>query len=441
MKKETTRKKNIVYCAHLSKVFNLRFSLVVFILLVFPFRIVAQHYSPLSVDGTWSTASSDGFTPRYALSSTVVDGKIYVIGGEGNFDFLNTLEIFDPATNTWSTPTTTGTFTPHFGHTSSAVNGKIYVFGGTTAPTLYDSNIYVFDPGTNNWSTIVPREGATFTPRWDLTSCVLDGKIYVIGGDTGEIFYPYTPSNIVEVFDPATATWSRPAITDTMRTLNFLNCHVINGKIYAVGTIDDKHYSVITQVFDPVTNKWSTIEPIGKPSSRIYFTSSVLNEKIYIIGQVTPDIEMFDPLTNTWTTLSTTGSFTQRSYLTSSTVGGKIYVMGGEGSGEYWLNTNEVFTPATSEVKNNNYSPLSIFCFPNPITTETHITYSLPKRSDVQLRAFDMTGKLAATIASETDDSGSHEVLWDTRSLPTGSYVIELSACGETVSKIIEIVK
>lgn len=44
-------------------------------------------------------------TARWSHSISVVDGKIYVIGGSSNYGrgALSTLEVYDPATDTWST--------------------------------------------------------------------------------------------------------------------------------------------------------------------------------------------------------------------------------------------------------------------------------------------------------------------------------------------------
>src|SRR4051812_16901990 len=82
------------------------------------------------ISGTWSAAASEGFTPRADLTSCVVNGKIYAIGGWDSIGVLNTLEVYDPSTNTWSTPQTTGTFTARAYLSSCVVGDKIYVIGG-----------------------------------------------------------------------------------------------------------------------------------------------------------------------------------------------------------------------------------------------------------------------------------------------------------------------
>jgi len=47
----------------------------------------------------------------------------------GNFS-ANVIDKYDPETNVWTRLKTTGTFTSRFGLTASVVNNKIYIIGG-----------------------------------------------------------------------------------------------------------------------------------------------------------------------------------------------------------------------------------------------------------------------------------------------------------------------
>ena len=112
---------------------------------------------------SWVTESSGNYIPRQHLTSAVVDGKIYVMGGENDTsNELAVLEVFDPATNTWSTPVTTGTLTPRKSPASAVVNNKIYVIGGENQNGPLNT-LEVFDPATNVWST--PATSGDFYPR------------------------------------------------------------------------------------------------------------------------------------------------------------------------------------------------------------------------------------------------------------------------------------
>ena len=75
----------------------------------------------------WNT-KADMTTARIGLTSSVVNGKIYAIGGWDIRGTFSTVEEYDPATDTWTTKTSMPTARAYL--TSSAVNGKIYAIGG-----------------------------------------------------------------------------------------------------------------------------------------------------------------------------------------------------------------------------------------------------------------------------------------------------------------------
>ncbi|MCK4307320.1 T9SS type A sorting domain-containing protein [candidate division WOR-3 bacterium] len=61
----------------------------------------------------------------------------------------------------------------------------------------------------------------------------------------------------------------------------------------------------------------------------------------------------------------------------------------------------------------------SIFAFsqnsPNPVISETHIEYALPKTARVTLMIYDLTGRLVKTLVNEEIETGYHTVSWDGR--------------------------
>jgi hypothetical protein len=71
-------------------------------------------------------------TPRSAPAVTLTDGRVLFSGGLGNQSALSIVEIYDPATNTWSTaPSLT---IPRGIHTATLLaNGEIVVAGGISA--------------------------------------------------------------------------------------------------------------------------------------------------------------------------------------------------------------------------------------------------------------------------------------------------------------------
>ena len=88
----------------------------------------------------------------------------------------NSVYEYDPVADTWDT-TKTPMPTARFNHSSAVVDGKIYVFGGATNNTLSPiSSVEVYDPVSDSWDT-------TKTPmpiaKCLHTSSASNGKIYI----------------------------------------------------------------------------------------------------------------------------------------------------------------------------------------------------------------------------------------------------------------------
>ncbi len=52
---------------------------------------------------------------------------------------------------------------------------------------------------------------------------------------------------------------------------------------------------------------------------------------------------------------------------------------------------------------------------PNPFNPATTITYELPKPGEVEVRVFNVTGRLVRTLSTGVMDGGRHEIGWDGR--------------------------
>nr|QEO74579.1 hypothetical protein [uncultured bacterium] len=105
------------------------------------------------------------------------DGKVYAIGGRDLQVQLITgrMDVLDVATGTWSVgpslPTARG------GAGAAVINGSIYVVGGeTTTHAFADAEAY--DTALGTWSVLPPMPG----PRHGVGVVAVDGSLYVEGG-------------------------------------------------------------------------------------------------------------------------------------------------------------------------------------------------------------------------------------------------------------------
>ena len=98
------------------------------------------------------------------------------------------------------------------------------------------------------------------TARLALQTCVLDGKIYAIGGLS--VWGKAPDLSTVEVYDPATDTWERKANLPFDRYK--LSLSVVDGKIYAIGGFGIWVHPEVTQ-YNPVADTWEVIWNMPTP--------------------------------------------------------------------------------------------------------------------------------------------------------------------------------
>ncbi|MEI8135597.1 MAG: kelch repeat-containing protein [bacterium] len=384
--------------------------------------VMTISWSPVFAQGgKWFLGSPmDGV--RSGLTSSAVNDIIYVIGGtdynsDVNKDILDTVEIFNPATNTWragpSMPTA------RLNLTSCVVNDKIYVIGGNNF-NGYLTTLEIFNPATNSW-TVGPSMSV---PRDFLSAVVINGKIYVIGGrnSSGSL-------GTVEIFDPTTNSWSVGPSMPTARAA--FTASVVNGKIYTIGGYDGHNTLGTVEIFDPVTNSWSAGP--WMPTARNVLTSSVVNNKIYAIGGLDTThlvtlntLEIFDPLTNAWSVGPKMP--TPRYALTSTVVKVKIYTIGGWNKSP--LDTVEIFDPNASWVKNESNS-VSISLSPNPTSGVLRVQ-GLPLEN-ITATVMNMLGE---TVLLQKNLIAPYFTL-DLSMLPSGTYYIGISSANSVVTKMV----
>ncbi|XP_077968287.1 kelch-like protein 38 [Styela clava] len=142
-------------------------------------------------------------------SLVAADGKVFCIAGRSKQQgrATNQVEIYDPVTSTWSMDNRS--LNEARRQASATATGEgIYVMGG------YDNNIgstlitvEFRSSVTKTWMILKPMK----TARAQFSSCLIDGKVYVIGGNGN-------PANIEE-YDPETKEWK---IIETIQGKNII---------------------------------------------------------------------------------------------------------------------------------------------------------------------------------------------------------------------------
>lgn len=78
--------------------------------------------------------------------------------------------------------------------------------------------------------------------------------------------------------------------------------------------------------------------------------------------------------------------------------------------------------------------------FPNPFNSQTNITFALQKVSNVDLTIYDLKGQVVKELIRQSIGEGIYKVKWKASDVPTGLYVVVLSADNRTnVQKVIHL--
>jgi beta-glucanase (GH16 family) len=86
-------------------------------------------------------------------------------------------------------------------------------------------------------------------------------------------------------------------------------------------------------------------------------------------------------------------------------------------------------TGTTSAVSNPKIEQFSMDQnYPNPFTSKTTISYSIPSKTFVTLKVFDLTGREVSSIVSEELAAGNYTSEWNGADFPGGIYFCQLQA-------------
>ena len=121
------------------------------------------------------------------------------------------------------------------------------------------------------------------TARGWLSACVVDGKIYAIGGAPQN--YQAGCYKNVEVYDPSTDTWTRKSDMPTARAA--VSTCVVNRRIYATGGFSPAGVFATNEMYNPATDTWITKSSMQQ--KRLMSFVGSIADKVYVAGGSYPD--------------------------------------------------------------------------------------------------------------------------------------------------------
>ncbi len=207
--------------------------------------------------------------------------------------------------------------TPRSEVASAVLDGRIYVIGGYIAQGSASTVVEVYDATADRWQ----RLGDLPAPRDHAMAAALDGRVYVFGGNSGN------EVSTVFAYDVAANRWSRLRDMPVRRAAG--GTAVLNGRIVLAGGTGDAPTD--TYVYNPGDDTWTKGNPIAAP--REHLAMAAAGDRVYLVGGrwtngLMSTNEVLDDVTGSWRMLAPLP--TARGGTAAGSVDGKIVVAGGE---------------------------------------------------------------------------------------------------------------
>ncbi len=211
---------------------------------------------------TWTTLSTVLNHATQRCVAAVVDGKIYVIGGgDDSFNALNYNQEFDPVAGTVIDRANL----PVGRHFLGAVAWRdtlIYVIGGQSGSTYYNS-VDIYNPANNTWTTgtNLPTTNRSFAIG------ISGDTIFVAGGYNGD-YVTNLYIGVINPTNPQSITWSQgpniPTGPSGTPGRSRVQGACVLGKFYFTGGDDHGVPAYDTWYYDPADNQWH--QSLNKPT-------------------------------------------------------------------------------------------------------------------------------------------------------------------------------
>nr|XP_020645128.1 kelch-like protein 23 isoform X1 [Pogona vitticeps] len=182
---------------------------------------------------------------RYYHCAVTLNGGIYALGGYRQGAPTEEAEFYDPLKKKWIP---IANMIKGVGNATACVlNDVIYVTGGHygyRGSCTYDK-IQSYRSASNEWNIITTSP----FPEYGLCSIALEGKLYLVGGQT----------MITDCYDPEQNVWEQKA--DMLERRMECGAVVMNGCIYVTGGYSSSKGSYLQNIekYDPECNKWEIV--------------------------------------------------------------------------------------------------------------------------------------------------------------------------------------
>jgi hypothetical protein len=292
------------------------------------------------------------FAASFRVAAPLPSGQVMIAGGVADGgNVISNAEIYDPGSETFTQlPTNPGTelTTPRFGAVAAPLpDGEVLIAGGSNGSSFLQSaelfnpvtETFTALPASGNTQLAVGRESAVAAP-------LPNGDVLIAGGTGNAGCVPTT-----EIFDPGSGTFSQLPASGNLQTcvVGATAAPVPNGDVLIAGD------GANAQLFNPSADTFSQLST-GSAISADATSTSLPDGQVLIAGgggsESTPSraAYVFNPSTDTFTALPTSGStqmtIARDAPFSAPLPNGEILIAAGFSSASFTTDTAEVFVTA-----------------------------------------------------------------------------------------------
>lgn len=245
---------------------------------------------------SWAATGQTAYLRSDTASVRLLNGRVLNTGSTRATGAGNSVDVFDPGTETW---TATGVTHHSFAyHTLTLLtDGSVLLVGGYDGAST--TAVEVWTTGAGAWTEVTPM--ALAQSRMSHTATRLqDGKVLVAGGCGGRSF-PCAPNvqTSAEIYDPDTGAWTAVPDMNVPRS-DHSSTLLPDGTVLITGG----YATTPAQIFDPVTRTWSNAGTLTRIGSG-HAATLLLEGKVLTAGGYTQafhDVEayLYEPLAQFW---------------------------------------------------------------------------------------------------------------------------------------------
>jgi hypothetical protein len=237
----------------------------------------AEIYDPAS--GAWTSTSGLAQGRGNPCAILLNSGEVLVTAGAVGYGdiYYHSTEIFNSVSQTWR-PAGNMSIDRRGSPSTRLVllsNGKALIAGGANTRTCE-----MFDPATETWSTT----GSMIGERHEgfCLASLQNGKVLAAGGNA---FYTAVPTAEAELFDPTTGTWQSTTALPQTRTCYYANT-LENGKVLITGGVLGYTWSTVqvsALLYNPENQSWEQAGTL-KTARGDHIGVSVQHGRILLLG-------------------------------------------------------------------------------------------------------------------------------------------------------------